>query len=441
MSSILARGSAVVERMRPARGRAYTRGTVAGNPPEDTAPWWRTILAQAAAMWLIVRVMLGLVTTYVVGYVHHAHLSAAVLVRVWEQWDGGWYVSIGANGYQTPAAAGFFPLYPLLIHAGTLVLGRRGALVSAMLVSNLASLAAFGGIGLLAAYEAHAQDAAWRAIRVTAAYPLAFYLVAPYTEGPFLALSVFAIYCARRGSWRWAAACAFCAGLVRPTGIVLELPLVWEFGRQHGWWRREVWDVARWRAASRRWLHRQWLHSGVALRPRATLTALLVIVAVPAAFACVAAYDAARFGDPLLYVHAQDSYWHHAQWTVWHTTAAIISSLLHPPATYYWRMLILVDITAVVVCVVITLAMIRRIPFAFTLYMAGLLYLLVTAPVPSRPEVIPSAARYLLVAFPVVLILGRWTERRPWLEFLILCGGFMLQAMFATMFLSGTWIE
>lgn len=432
-----------VEAQAASEAQAYPHPQAQAHPetpvePEKSSISRRAIFLHALAAWCVVRLALGVITLYVIIAVKHAPLTSAGFLQAWQQWDGTWYVSIGVNGYWVRAAAGFFPLYPMLIHAGTLIFGSGSALLLAMLISNLGSLAAFMGIGLLASHEAKTPGAAWRAIWITAAYPMAFYLVAPYTEGPFLALTVFAVYFARRGSWGWAAACGFFAGLIRPTGIVLMAPLVWEFGRQHGWWRREVWNVKRWREAPQRLARLRG-----ALSVRTALAALLVTGALPLAFACVVAYDAIHYHNPMMYVYAQDAFWHHAQWTVWQSVSAIIGNMLHPPGASYFRVLLVVDISAAVVSIGVTLAAIRRLPVAFTLYMAALLYLLLTSPVPSRPEIIASSARYLLVAFPVVLILGDWTARtrRPWLLVAILSVGFVLQAIFAKMFLSGTWIE
>ena len=69
-----------------------------------------------------------------------------------------------------------------------------------------------------------------RTLRLVAAYPMAFFLAAAYTEGIFLAFAIFCLYFLRRGFWYGAAICAFCATLTRFTGIVLLLPMIWEYG-------------------------------------------------------------------------------------------------------------------------------------------------------------------------------------------------------------------
>jgi hypothetical protein len=48
--------------------------------------------------------------------------------------------------------------------------------------------------------------------------------------------------------------------------------------------------------------------------------------------------------------------------------------------------------------------------------------------------------RYVMAAVPLFLLLGRWMVRRPWLEMLVVGGGFMLQALFLGFFLRGGWV-
>src|SRR5437660_1296490 len=77
---------------------------------------------QVVALFLASRAALLLVTY--VGYVlalapKYSTRSVGVmgLLTSWQQWDAVWYVRIATQGYTTPDATAFFPLYPLLIAA------------------------------------------------------------------------------------------------------------------------------------------------------------------------------------------------------------------------------------------------------------------------------------------------------------------------------------
>ena len=208
----------------------------------------RTIVLQATGMWLATRTLL-LVTTYfalTLSLFSTRQLAPQDFLTAWDKFDTVWYLNISQFGYWHPSAAtfardhgqiptAFFPLYPLLISTLTPLFGTAHRLASALIISNLGTLAAFIGIGLFAANE-DGDEASTRTIRLVAAYPMAFFLAAAYTEGVFLALAVFCLYFLRRNLWYAAAICAFFAALTRFTGVILFLPLVYEYGRAQDWW-------------------------------------------------------------------------------------------------------------------------------------------------------------------------------------------------------------
>jgi hypothetical protein len=387
-------------------------------------------------MWLATRMAFVLLTYFVVVLGSGAKatrftpVSPHFLLDAWNHWDADWYIRIAHGSYFNAQATAFFPLYPLLIRLATLVIGTHWVL-SALLVANLGTLGAFVGIGLLAANEDGSETAASRTIRVATAYPLALFLFAPYSEGLFLALVTAALFCARRGSWRWAALWAFVSGLTRPTGVVLMLPLLWEYGRQHGWW------GSAWRRA------RGWRRQPGAPSWRALGGAMLLLAAVPLAVSLYAAYLWLHFGHPLLFLHVQRIYWARENQPIWFTIPATIQQHMATPAWTYWRARQWLDLGPVLIFGALTIAGLRHLPFAFTLYMLGLLYLTVAQPVvvnPGYPDMLMSAGRFLVAAAPAFLLVGQWIERRPWLDLLVVSGGFMLQAVFAASFLAYGWI-
>lgn len=403
-------------------------------------PVIRRIVVEATVVWFITRLLLVALTFLVapaIAVMPGTHDPVPALVAraatdplpgPWFRFDAIWYVVIGAHGYESwvgpKGLTSFFPLYPLQIHLLSLIMGLDHAALAAMALSNLATLCAFVGLGLLALQEGDPQRTARNLIKIVAAYPLAYFLFAPYTEGFFLACIVFCFLFARRGWWWWAALCAFLAGLTRPTGVLLALPLAWEFGRQQGW---------RW---PERW-RRGWRLS----RPVTVLKGAVVIGAIPAAVGSYLLFCALRFGDPLLFSKSQALYHSHATWLAWQTLKEVVYRFLHPSSIPYERLLLIVDGGALLLFLALTLVGVRRLPFIYTLYMLGTLILLLSIPVPVRAEVVPSSGRYMLMAVPAFLLFARWSERRPWLGTLLIGGGFLLQGVFALMFLNGYWLE
>ncbi len=441
--------------------RSFARLAEPDAPPSQRPLPFRRIVLQATGMWLVTRVAFLLISVlaYAFGltvapptatsifpnnpdFAHYLLplIATHPILGSWVHWDASWYLLIGLHGYDilTGDSSGFFPLYPLAIRLLTLLFGAQAALPVALALSNLATLAAFIGLGLLGAHEATfetglsaeaAADAPARLIRVTAAYPFAFFLFAPFTEGFFLAFIVFSFLCARRGWWGWAALCAALAGLTRPTAFALVPALVWEYGRQHCIWRRAFWRKSAW-SAWRLWRRVETLALG-----------LVVAVATPFGLGCYLIFLKLRYGHMTTPFTAQTIYHSHRTWPFWQTLIELVTRFFEPHDFSPLSAELYLDGGLLIIFLVITLLNVTRLPLLYTLYMLATIFFLLSAPIPSRPELIPSAGRYLLMATPIFLLLARWMRKRPSLEMLAVGLGFMLQALFALFFLTGLWIE
>ncbi|HEX6798545.1 MAG TPA: hypothetical protein VF116_12620 [Ktedonobacterales bacterium] len=399
-------------------------------PRPDIA--WRAVARRAAGIWLATRAALLAITYYAVTYLHGTangpaghdtpilSLSPDTYLNAWLQWDVHWYLRVGLNGYAgDPAGAAFFPLYPILIRGVSFVVGADHALFAAMLLSNLAALAAFIGLGLLVSHEAGFETAT-RSIRLLAAYPLAFFLAAGYGDSLFIALAVFALLFARRGQWWWAAGCALLAGFTRITALILIAPLLWEYGRQHDWWRNGAW--------------RTWLR-----QPRAIAELLALAAAVPASIGIFAFYLWRLFGDPLMIPHIEGQIWTHRRTLPWNTLIMAVRDFFAAPFGSMGEAHMLFDLMPVLAFGAITLALLRRMPVAYTLYMIGLIGLSLASPIIVGNEPLLSVGRYMMAAIPMFLVLGTWT-RRSWLDTLLVTAGFGVQAILLMQFFAHSWI-
>jgi hypothetical protein len=416
---------------------------------ERLAAATRTVVFQSAVFWAVTRVLWLIFTYFAILFAHDktpvTPLAPFTILRGWEQWDSDWYFAIARYGYYSKEATVYFPLYPALLHLGISVFGERSLLVVSLVISYAGSLAAFIGLGLLAAHEFKGREAALPAVRTLAAYPLALFLAAPYTEGLFLGLLAWALLCMRREWWYGAAACAYFAALARPTGLILALPLCWEYGRRQGWWTALA---LRWRAR-RHWRDdlREDLMALRVWRPsRAAFAAVgragLVWGAVPLGIGTFALYCWARYHDPLAFLH-EESAWFHQTMPVWQTLGYVKDYYATIPPWTYYQARFFVDIVPLVLFAVVTvLGMVRRWPFAYTLFMVTLLIECLISPTinGSFPFPLMSVSRYLLAALPVFLYVGQWSRRRPWLEQIVIIGGFMFQALFTAFYLNGGWI-
>jgi Mannosyltransferase (PIG-V) len=214
-------------------------------------------------------------------------VSPNELVNLQARWDTDFYYHIATTGYQWDRSVFlhqnvvFFPLYPLLMRWGGALLGGHP-----LLAGTIVSLAAFAGaivlLYRLAALEL-GEDKAWPVILLLSTYPFALFYSVVYTESLFLLLTVGAFYAMRRRHLLLAALCGVAAGLARPNGFWLALPLLWlaasapDGATSPGPWWRDRWRVA----------------------------AILAALAPLAGTAIFSAYLYGRFGDALAWMHGQ----------------------------------------------------------------------------------------------------------------------------------------
>jgi len=155
------------------------------------------------------------------------------LVNIWFRWDAIWYLKIAAFGYSPQDGTfAFMPLYPWLVRGFSALIGDY--LLAALLISNLACLAALLLFYEVALGEIHNQEAAmWGTIFITF-FPTSFFLFAAYTDSLFLALVLASWLFARRANWLPAGLLASLATLCRLQGTLMSIVLLWMFFTHRG---------------------------------------------------------------------------------------------------------------------------------------------------------------------------------------------------------------
>ncbi len=227
-------------------GLALVRHTVAPQRaayrelPVSLAEWLRRPQVRAAAVTVVATrvsiLLVGYVAVSLFGYVNGRaplrHFNNEFL-NLPVRWDAGWYLQIVTDGYRfVPAERNvqqnivFFPAYPLLVRAvGRLFGGHMSGYVSAGMVVSLASFFA----ALLYLYALARgflnDDKARYAMWLIASYPFALFFGAIYTESLFLLCAVAAFYHMTSGQFGRAALWGVLAGLTKPNGAVLSIPL------------------------------------------------------------------------------------------------------------------------------------------------------------------------------------------------------------------------
>lgn len=385
---------------------------------------WRWLWLQALSVWGATRLAFALLTLYypLVTGGENPKLSTVALASTlhhWMNWDSGIYVHLARVGYSPPENSVFFPLYPVLIRVCAFIIGPHW-MTAALLVSNLGALLAFGGVAALAmqvASAAHERQVARTALILFAAYPLAFFTAAAYTDGLFVGLAAFALLFAMRRRWFLAAAFALLAAWSRPVGSALILPLAWE-------------AIQCYRAAR--------TESAPAQAWRTTAPALAAICAPIVSVLTFSAYLWQRFGDPLIIIHSE-RHWAHISMSPIISIPLAIFAFTHIAVNSPLQWRVLLDLAPVVGALIITLVAARRAPLAFTLYMLGLLYIVTSAPI-NYTDLFVSGGRYMLAAIPVVIALAGWLRRADWLLPALCVSGVALQAILTIYFLGHGWI-
>ena len=160
-------------------------------------------------------------------------MSDNELLNLPVRWDSGWYLDIVINGYSFRANQPelqqnivFFPAYPMAVRAaGRLLGGSPEAYVASGVIISLLAFA--GALAYLYAFarellpDAEARYALW----LIAAYPFALFFGPIYTESLFLLVAIAAFYHFQRGEFWRAALWGLVAGLTRPNGCFLSVPL------------------------------------------------------------------------------------------------------------------------------------------------------------------------------------------------------------------------
>ena len=340
------------------------------------------------------------------------------------RWDAVWYLSIANYGYESADSPrhAFFPLYPLLARGvGELGGGGTGAtLLGAYAVALMAFLLALVLLYRLTVLEL-GRGAAWPTLLLLCTFPASLYFGAPYAESVFLLCSVGAFYAARTGSWAWAGVAAAGASATRSAGVLLLLPLVVLYLQQSG--RRLRLDF-------------------------------LWLALAPAGLVAYAAYLGFAYGDPLSFSHVQE-FWSRSfagpLVGAWDGAVAaldgvrqLLSGTREPvyfeaaggdPFRVAAQNVVLFGFLCF--AVVGAVAVLRRLPLAYGLYVAAALMLPLSYPVAAQP--LMSLPRFVAVLFPIFMWLGAFCAERRLTDRVAVASAVGL-GLFVSQFASWQWV-
>lgn len=210
-------------------------GSITARP--DIAAALRAFLITRPAVFVV-----GLTAVVTIGLTAPGLvLSRDPLANLPARYDAGWYGDIALDGYtwdhsfQRQRNIAFFPAMPMLMRPAGAVFGmydrtapRERRMLRALWAGVAISLAAFVWALWYVARLASDLLGPGRAAHATlllAAYPFAVFYSAPYTESLFLLAAAGACYHFMRRDWLAACAWGLLAGLSRPNGCIVSIPL------------------------------------------------------------------------------------------------------------------------------------------------------------------------------------------------------------------------
>jgi len=320
----------------------------------------------------------------------------------WEHWDALHYLEIAKDSYQNFGEErfniAFFPLYPFFIFLLHFLF--RDYLFSALFVSNLCFL-----LSLYFLYKLLEKDfdkkTAWRAVVFLVAFPTAYFLHAPYTESLFLALSLASFYFLRRRCWFLAALLGMFAGLCRLTGFLL-IPIFFI----------EYLDA--------RQFHFRKIKKDI-------LWGIMMFLA-PAIYLFL---NFKIFGNPLYFLFVQRNHWYKDLNWPWLGFWQALASFSYRPTLEYLMVGVFETLFALILLLTI-FGGLCKLPRSYLVYLI-LNLLLVTS-----SSFWLSIPRYVLVAFPMFVVLALWAKRRL-VFFSLLFLSLSMQFFFLNFFLRGYW--
>ncbi len=313
---------------------------------------------------------------------------AGALLSPFQRWDALWYQHIAESGYEPgDGSFVFFPLYPLVVRGVATVAGN--VVLAELIVSSAAFVVAMWAVFQLASDERSTSSAATGALTVAlvALFPTGFFLLAPYSEGLFLAASAASFLALRSGRPLLAGVAAAAASFTRVQGVLLVLPLAVDaLVRSRG-------------------------------RPQPQLaTALLPLLGIIS----MSAY-ASALGERRSLAALQDL-WGVRVVAPWQAIADSVAYISRTGDLFE-----IIDIASLLAFVVITIAFARRMPISWLVYAAAALAILLTRELGNMTPLM-SDSRYVLVLFPVFVMAARALERRPRLAAAILVASALVEA-------------
>ena len=319
------------------------------------------------------------------------------IVSLHARWDSFWYLDIAQNGYFYDKNKPwklynivFFPLYPFLIKLFSFFTAKNLILTGWILSSVFLFFALFYFFKLVK--EFHLKINPYLPLLFLLIFPTAFFLNAIYTESLFLFLSLATFYYALKKKFLFAGIFGLFASLTRITGILLFIPLIWEYLKNNDFKLKSIFNLK-----------------------------ILPIFLIPFGTFSFFFYHYLRFGNFFLFFEIQKN------WGRAFTLQKGHFDFFSEPAIVNF----ILDVFFIIFTLIILYFVFKRLRTSYGLYM------LATIGVALSTGTFMSIGRYILVLFPSYILLA--SIKNQYLQQAWIFLSLLLLALYTILFVNNYW--
>jgi Gpi18-like mannosyltransferase len=339
--------------------------------------------------------------------------SQSQCLLLWYHFDSIVYVQLAAHGYSNLSETVFFPLWPVLMHLLGVLFGASiiGYYIAGLVLANVFFYLALLVFYILLQKESFDQDTIKRAVFYLIFSPCSIFFFIGYTESLFLMLCLIVFLALQQERFWLAGLCGFFAVLTRSQGILLVIPFL-------------IVAYLWFRSRTTTWSER--LHAGgsLLLLPLGVVTFVIYLWLV--------------WKDPLAFSTQEAISWHRVLTFPLISLVEGIQALLHP-STLVLFLLNLVDIGSVLGVLTILIIGWRHIPLHYSTFSLVMILFSLSYPQGNNVEPLTAIPRYLLVVFPVFLILAVWGKRYNANQLITICS-LVLFTLNIVLFVNHYWV-
>ena len=327
----------------------------------------------------------------------------------WGNFDGVHYLTIAELGYLgTGSIQAFFPVFPLILK---LLAWFSQPLLSGIVFNSLLTLLLLVAFYQLAKLD-QTQNKAWWSVLALLAFPTSLFFGALYSESLFLILIIGSFWMARKGRWWLAGSFALLASATRIVGILLVPALLVEFWWQH---RGESWKKI---------ITKSFHH-------------LIGILLGCLGLGTYMFYLWKNFGDPLYFFHVQSEFGAGRQESLILLPQVIwrYLKILWTARPFDWKYFsYLQDLLLSLGGLGALLVWWKKIRPSYLVFSLAAFIL------PTLTGTLSSMPRYLLVCFPLFMLLGEFYQKKLGWSYLLLTVSAILLIINTILFVQGYWV-